>query len=154
VISPETLDVVLADLDCDGDHQIEGTVASIQLAHTYSRITLRQKTRSLCISLCLYLSWILMSIGIFTATEGWTVGDAAWFVYITCTTIGLGDFTATSTAGFSYWFLCVLGTLGMLGEIIPCGVYVFVYWRQRATAWALTRFKKEPDQVNPSTPTP
>jgi len=137
MVSSETLDEVLADLDCDGDHRIEGHVASIQLAHTYSRVTLRQKTRSLIISLFLYLSWILMSIGIFTATEDWSVGDAAWFVYITCTTIGLGDFTATSTAGFSYWFICVLGTLGLLGEVIPCAAYVFVYWRQRVTAWWL-----------------
>ena len=85
------------------------------LLNLYRRILLRALTLMVILCGC--------SIPVFMAVEGWDGGDAAWFTFITFTTIGLGDLTPTHGAGLIYWYFFVFTTLGLLSLAIDNGIF-------------------------------
>ena len=59
-----------------------------------------------------------ISIPIYDAMEDWNAGEAAWFLYITFSTIGLGDYTPSTTGGEIYLYFYVLASIGLLSVFI------------------------------------
>ena len=47
-------------------------------------------------------SWLLVMAGVYAGIEGWSMGDAIYFSFISLTTIGLGDLVPTESINSSY----------------------------------------------------
>mmetsp|Transcript_92247 Transcript_92247/g.159914 ORF Transcript_92247/g.159914 Transcript_92247/m.159914 type:complete len:382 (-) Transcript_92247:9-1154(-) len=103
----------------------QGGQGQVRLSQCWSRLTQYYRScvvhlafRQLMRTLLMMVFLCLTSIPIFMALESWSVGDAAWFTYITFTTIGLGDLTPTHNFGLIYWYYFVFTTLGLLSLAI------------------------------------
>ncbi|KAI3612980.1 tandem pore domain k+ channel [Moniliophthora roreri] len=69
----------------------------------------------------LFIIFWMIGSGIFTATEGWTFGQAMYFCFISFTTIGYGDFSPKTPAGrsiFVVWALFGVATMTILISLV------------------------------------
>ena len=64
------------------------------------------------------LMLILISGAVFSATEGWTYWESFYFVFITISTIGFGDFVPAKETGRLFLILFILIGLGLCTELI------------------------------------
>eukprot|EP00667_Euglena_gracilis_P000844 EG_transcript_844 len=105
---------------------VDASCASVSLARLFHRVVVRRAVRELVGGSLVLLVVILTALPVFVYAESWTVGDAAWFCYITTTTIGLGDYATTSTLGLVWWYFLVFVTIGQLSVFFPS---LRVVWR-------------------------
>eukprot|EP00667_Euglena_gracilis_P002079 EG_transcript_2078 len=138
----ELLDEVMVDFDDDGDRVIECHVVSIKVAHLYTH---EQYCEALWTFFGGWFACVLlyvMSIPIFMHLEGWSLGDAAWFCYLTQTTIGLGDYTPHTTGGNVYWFFFVVISVGLIAVWVPSGLTIHWHLRRTLRGRRLTRRRR------------
>lgn len=73
------------------------------------------------IACSLFLAFWMTGSAIFMQTENWTFGNAAYFCFISFTTVGYGDFAPRTPAGrsiFVAWALLGVGTMTILISIL------------------------------------
>uniref|UniRef100_A0A7S4G8R5 Potassium channel domain-containing protein n=1 Tax=Eutreptiella gymnastica TaxID=73025 RepID=A0A7S4G8R5_9EUGL len=121
-VNEDALDKVLELVDKGLGKTTNGSIdprnASIVLARLYREVYVRLKFRELLGSMLAFAILYGISIPIYDAMEDWNAGEAAWFLYITFSTIGLGDYTPSTTGGEIYLYFYVLASIGLLSVFI------------------------------------
>eukprot|EP00756_Hemistasia_phaeocysticola_P065824 Hpha_TRINITY_DN8813_c0_g2::TRINITY_DN8813_c0_g2_i1::g.141701::m.141701 len=70
----------------------------------------------MALSLCLMGG--CLSTYVYSTFEGWEPSTAAWFVFISVTTVGFGDFVPVSSVGMAWLSVVVVFDLGMLSYFV------------------------------------
>ena len=123
--SPAEVDRILSMLGSAGsttDDMIYVRSASVRLAIAYRKLSLRLETWRFFGSFLILLTLFFISIPVYVAVEGWSSGESAWFLYITFSTIGLGDFTPKSYGGEIYLYFYVLCSFGLLAIFVTAAI--------------------------------
>eukprot|EP00667_Euglena_gracilis_P002433 EG_transcript_2432 len=92
--------------------QIHPRDLSVNLAQAYHRLLVRKELLNFLGGLLTLAVLLVVSLPVYMAFESWTIGEAAWFMYITITGIGLGDYVLSNGTAIFYWFFFVLVTVG------------------------------------------
>jgi len=111
---PEDLDELMEALSRNARWQaVLVSDVSISFARLHRGLLMWQRIRDFVGAAGSVLLFCSVSLPVFVVLEGWSFGDTAWFMYITITCIGLGDFAVQSGSATAYWFFFVLMTIGM-----------------------------------------
>ncbi|KAF7636646.1 hypothetical protein Mgra_00003824 [Meloidogyne graminicola] len=68
-----------------------------------------EKELPLKVALLLLIIWILLCATLFTIFQKWTFLDAAYFFFVSLTTIGFGDYSANHRVACAYFILILIG---------------------------------------------
>lgn len=88
-----------------------GVATAIHSKVSKSRLT---STQELKIALLMVLPVLSVFALGFTVLEGWSFVDSFYFVWVTASTIGLGDFVPSTVPGLALIFLCIDFCLGLV----------------------------------------
>ena len=107
----------------------------------YQKISTRSRIFYFTLFLILYL---LLPAIIFSHIEGWDFFTSLYFVFITLSTIGFGDYTPDFDKIVGYWkFVYQFGVVSW----ILCSLFGTAYWIGVANLWVSERAKKRIERV-------
>ena len=108
--SIEVAKLLMSELDTNGDGVISYAELKANLAKS-SFAPAKQPPRTELRQLSLVLGYFVVGALVYGVFEGWSALDSAYFLMVTCTTVGYGDFAPTTQAG--KLFTCGYALLGM-----------------------------------------
>eukprot|EP00668_Euglena_longa_P017619 GGOE01022043.1.p1 GENE.GGOE01022043.1~~GGOE01022043.1.p1 ORF type:complete len:533 (+),score=143.45 GGOE01022043.1:1007-2605(+) len=127
--------------------QIHPRDLSVNLAQAHHQLLMRQELQNFVGGLVTLLLLLLLSLPVYMSFEPWTAGEAAWFMYITITGIGLGDYVLSSGTAIFYWFFFVLVTVGGGFLLINGAIAVYRDVHMRLVIWYTRNFFSESDRT-------
>jgi hypothetical protein len=99
----------------------------------------------LCLNFSILCCWLFLMAWYYSSFEGWSYGDALWFSYITCTSIGFGDFApSVKTRDSPLNYIFILGSVLLSGVCVDNLVRMF-YIDQIADATVSVNAKIDAD---------
>lgn len=124
-LEPEVLSTFMTHVDTDGD----GVLDELEFGHTVRALHLDFQSEELkqyhvLAVLCMLVAHTTLGTAFFAVSEkvhDWTIINSLYFVVITTTTVGLGDYFPTSNAGYYFlvpWAMVGLGLIALFFNVI------------------------------------
>jgi hypothetical protein len=76
------------------------------------------RTRRITITILGIFGWVGIGMIIFTLTEGWRPEQTFYFLFVSLTTVGLGDFFPESSAGLVFLLFFAMVGLGLVAVLL------------------------------------